>query len=55
MKRSEIEARIATLQAMLAKERDCSTLATINRCLERLIMMDADDDHEAKPVQGPRI
>lgn len=44
MKRAEIEAKIAMVQEQLARERHPSTLATLNKCLERLIMMDADDD-----------
>ena len=44
MARSKIESRIRLVESMLAKETDPSTLATLNRCLERLIMMDADDE-----------
>lgn len=46
MTSQQIEARIAALQRMLATETDPSTLATINRCLERLIMMDPDDEND---------
>lgn len=44
MTRQEIEAKIRALEKMIAAERNVSTLATLNRCLERLIMMDADEE-----------
>jgi hypothetical protein len=44
MTRKEIEARIAFVEKQLAITRDVSTLAILNRCLEKLIMMDASDD-----------
>ena len=44
MKRDQIELRIRALERMHAVERDVSTLATINKLLERLIMMDAEDE-----------
>lgn len=53
MKRAEIEARLITLQEMWAKETDSSTLATLNRCIENLIMMDAEDDDEPTMVSDP--
>lgn len=36
--------QIASLQSMLATETHPTTLATINRCIENLIMMDPTDD-----------
>ena len=44
MTRAEIEARIRLVQQQLARETHPSTLATLNRCLEKLIMMEADDE-----------
>lgn len=48
MTRKEIEAKIRVVEKMIASERNTSTLATLNRCLERLIMMDADDENKGK-------
>lgn len=42
MTRQEIEKRIRLVQSQLAKETNPSTLAMLNRCLERLIMTDAE-------------
>lgn len=44
MDRHDIETKIHQVQRMLAAERDTSTLATLNSCLEKLTLMDADDD-----------
>lgn len=44
MTRAEIEHRIRVLERLLATETNLSTLATLNRCLERLIMLEAEDD-----------
>lgn len=44
MTRDQIEAKILALQHMAARETDPSTLATINRCIERLVMMEAEDE-----------
>jgi hypothetical protein len=44
MTRQEIEQRIKFVQDQLAKETHPSTLAMLNRCMERLIMMKASDD-----------
>ena len=44
MTREEIEMRIRMVQYQLSKETSPSTLAMLNRCLERLIVMDADDE-----------
>ena len=44
MTRAEIEARIRLVQQQLARETNSSTLATLNRCLEKLVMMEASDE-----------
>jgi len=44
MTREEIEMRIRLVESQLCKETNPSTLATLNRCLEKLIMMEADDE-----------
>lgn len=44
MTRVEIEAKIRLVQSQLARETHPSTLAMLNRCLERLIMMEASDE-----------
>ncbi len=44
MTAEQIDARLAVLQEMQAKERDPSTLATLARCIEKLVMMDPDED-----------
>lgn len=44
MTRQQIETRIAYLQSKLASETHPSTLAMLNRCIERLIMMQPDDE-----------
>lgn len=44
MTREQIEERIRLVQDQLSKETNCSTLAMLNRCMERLIMMKADDE-----------
>jgi len=46
MTNEEIDAKIKTLQGMLAEETDVTTLRTINRCIERLVMMDPSDSKE---------
>lgn len=43
MTQAEIDARIRSLEDMLAKETNPSTLATLNRCIEILIMRDPDE------------
>lgn len=48
MSREEIEARIRLVESRLAKETHPQTLAMLNRCMERLIMMEADDDESAE-------
>lgn len=48
MTREEIETKIRGVERMIAVERDMSTLATLNRCLEHLIMLDADDENEKR-------
>lgn len=55
MKRADIEARIVTLQNMHAAETNASTLATLNRCIERLIMMDAEDDLLCESLETSRV
>lgn len=50
MKRAEIEMRIRLTERRLATETHPSTLATLNRCLERLIMMEAEDDATTETV-----
>lgn len=52
MTRAQIEARIEVIQDMLCRETNARTLATLNRCLERLIMMDADDDDRQEPLRS---
>jgi len=49
MKRAEIETRIKVVERMLTRETECSTLATLNRCYERLVMMEAEDDPSSTP------
>lgn len=44
MTRQEIEARIRFVQDELSRARHPADLASLNRCMERLIMMDADDE-----------
>lgn len=44
MTRAEIEARIKTVEKMLAEERHPAGLASLNKTLEKLIMMKADDE-----------
>lgn len=44
MTRDKIELRIKTLQAKLSTATNVSALASINRTIERLIIMDADDE-----------
>lgn len=46
MTRETIEARIRFVEGQMAVETDPSTLATLNRCMERLIFMEADDEKE---------
>jgi hypothetical protein len=47
MTRLEIEAKIRLVQLQLARETYPSTLAMLNRCLEKLIMMEASDEKES--------
>lgn len=54
MKRSMIEAKIRLTEKLIAEERNTSMLASLNRCMEKLIMMDADDDAELESVPEPR-
>lgn len=53
MKRSEIERRINFVQQKLAEARDPQTLASLNRTLERLIMMEAEDDPKPEDSRAP--
>lgn len=48
MTEQQIEARLKVLEQMHAKETHSSTLATINRCYEKLLMMlpEPEDAHE---------
>ena len=54
MRRAEIEKRISMVQKKLQTENNLSTIATLNRCLDRLIMMEASDDGEVHPHQTTR-
>jgi hypothetical protein len=44
MTRAQIELRIRIVECELSKAKDVSTIATLNRCLEKLIMMEASDE-----------
>lgn len=44
MTRDEIEMRIRLVQSQMAGTVHASTLATLNRCMDRLIMMEPDDE-----------
>jgi len=46
MTEAEINQRIALCQSMLATERNLSTIATLNRTIERLIMMEPSEPKE---------
>lgn len=48
MTRDEIEARIRFIEKRLAEETHPQALANYNRCLETLIMMEAEDDNHAR-------
>lgn len=44
MTREQIETRIRMIESQLAAARHPQDLAALNKTLERLIMLDADDD-----------
>ncbi len=44
MKRRTIESRVAIVEKRLATAREPQDLATLNRCLEQLVMMESDED-----------
>lgn len=46
MTTQQIEARIAWVQEQLASARHPQDLASLNRTLERLIMLDASDERD---------
>ena len=47
MTEAEIESRIELCQRMLATERNLSTIATLNRTIERLIMLEPTEPQES--------
>lgn len=52
MTRDEIEMRIRLVQSQMAGTVHASTLATLNRCLDKLIMMEPDDETNQSMVDA---
>lgn len=52
MKRSEIEWRIKAMQKRLAEVTHPKDIAATNRVIEKLIMMDAEDDNPPTPLDA---
>lgn len=47
LSRAEIEKKIEFVQRQLAAATRPSTMAVLNHCLDKLIMMEASDEHTA--------